>query len=119
MSDPIRDLDDVEAIAWALAWPTVWAFSNRSCDVAAENADECVRLLRERRQGPGTAAYAVRKAIELAQAAVRPIQPSTEPRDMFAVGATIERAKVVAWLRQRHRVAAMFADHIARGEHDR
>lgn len=93
MSDPIRDLDDVEAIAWALAWPTVWAFSNRSCDVAAENADECVRLLRERRR--------------------------TRPHDGAERIILGEREKIVAWLRQRHRVAAMFADHIARGEHDR
>ena len=102
MADKIQDLDDVEAIAWALAWPTVWAFSNRSCDVAAENADECVRQLRERRTPS-----ALREDPQIAEWAV-----------------DIERQKIVAWLRAeqaRGRVAfpADLALDIERGEHDR
>lgn len=116
MSDEIKDLDDVEAIAWALAWPTVWAFSNRSCDVAAENADECVRLLRERR-GPVSAASVVSLATRLAAACGRE-----------ADAAAVERAKIVAWLRLKDEedtwapnssILGCAADAIERGEHDR
>lgn len=116
MSDEIKDLDDVEAIAWALAWPTVWAFSNRSCDVAAENADECVRLLRERR-GPVSAASVVSLATRLAAACGRE-----------ADAVAVERAKIATWLRNMSDLdqwatsAGILLDlaiSIERGEHDR
>lgn len=95
MSDPIRDLDDVEAQAWVLA------LANSDCSTMA--ADECVRLLRERRLPS-----ALRDDPTIAEMA----------RDH-------EREKVVAWLRDprmpssREVAAREFAAAIERGEHDR
>ncbi len=108
MSDEIRDLDDVEAIVWALAWPTVWAFSNRSCDTAAENADECIRLLRERR--------------------AKVAHTGTSTWDTSAHGRSAERAKIATWLRNLSDLdkwapyAGILLDlavSIERGEHNR
>lgn len=53
MADEIRDLDDIEAQAWARAYAAgaKWAadgYPNRP----PMFADECVRLLRERRAPP-------------------------------------------------------------------
>lgn len=108
MSDPIRDLDDVEAIAWFHAWCIARERENAACDTAAENADECVRLLRERR-GLVPTASVVSLATRLAA----------------GCGREVERAKIAAWLRAEHsrgRVSYptdLLVEAIERGEHDR
>lgn len=89
MSDEIRDLDDVEAQAWALAW------AHSGCSPKA--ADECVRLLRER----------------------RPSVASTVLVDDAAYRAKCaEHAAIVAWLRSVGVFARVVAA-IERGEHER
>jgi len=99
MADKIQDLDDVEAQAWAFVWAALAASGD---EVPSVNADECVRLLRERRTPS-----ALREDPQIAEWAV-----------------DIERQKIVAWLRAeqaRGRVAfpADLALDIERGEHDR
>lgn len=76
MADEIRDLDDVEAQAWTTTY-AAFADRSNSPEVAAEEADECIRLLRERRRPS-----ALRDDPTIAEMA----------RDH-------EREKVVAWLR--------------------
>ena len=113
MSDEIKDLDDVEAQAWAtaMASPAYLDMLSRS-----RFADECVRLLRERR-GPVSAASVVSLATRLAAACGRE-----------ADAAAVERAKIVAWLRLKDEedtwapnssILGCAADAIERGEHDR
>ena len=84
MSDEIKDLDDVEAQAWAtaMASPAYLDMLSRS-----RFADECVRLLRERR-GPVSAASVVSLATRLAAACGRE-----------ADAVAVERTKIAAWLR--------------------
>lgn len=111
MGDEIRDLDDVEAQAWARAYVNVEYMSD-----AAEVADECVRLLRERR-GPVSAASVVSLATRLAAACGRE-----------ADAVAVERAKIATWLRNMSDLdqwatsAGILLDlaiSIDRGEHDR
>lgn len=83
MSDPIRDLDDVEAQAWATIYAAWSTFAHES---AEGHADDGVRLLRERRLQPAE------RAVSLATRLV-----SAEGRAVVA--AAVERSKVVAWVR--------------------
>ena len=91
MSDEIKDLDDVEAHAWAAAMSA----GLLSCDAtlpevmadALTVADQVVQSLRERRAKP-SAATMVSLATQLAAACGRE-----------ANAVAVERAKVVAWLR--------------------
>lgn len=111
MTDQIRDLDDVEAQAWATTY-AAFADRSNSPEVAAEEADECVRMLRERR------AHASRT------------HTGTSSWDTSAHGRSAERAAVVAWLTneshdclpsERCEAIALLeaARAIERGEHDR
>lgn len=116
MSDEIKDLDDVEAHAWAAAMSA----GLLSCDAtlpevmadALTVADQVVQSLRERRAKP-SAATMVSLATQLAAACGRE-----------ANAVAVERAKVVAWLRSTGAaysgsLAAQYASAIERGEHDR
>ena len=100
MGDEIRDLDDVEAQAWARAYVNVEYMSD-----AAEVADECVRLLRRRRRPA-----ALRDDPQIAEMAVER-----------------ERAAIATWLRNMSDLdqwatsAGILLDlaiSIDRGEHD-
>jgi len=104
MSEPIRDLDDVEAQAWVLA------LANSDCSTMA--ADECIRLLRERREknAPRGVALDIGSSYDAARHA--------------------ERKAIVAWLTNEshhclpseHREAIVLLEaamSIERGEHDR
>ena len=121
MSDGIRDLDDVEAHVWAVAFAAGVGWMDSYPFRPAVFADECIRLLRERR-----VANPWREDLQIAEMAV-----------------DREREKIVAWLRAeserldgladalegsgeqapaerfcafRLRAAAFAVDH---GEHDR
>lgn len=113
MSDPIRDLDDVEAQAWATIYAAWSTFAHES---AEGHADDGVRLLRERR-GPVSAASVVSLATRLAAACGRE-----------ADAVAVERAKIATWLRNMSDLdqwatsAGILLDlaiSIERGEHDR
>lgn len=97
MADEIRDLDDVEAQAWATIYAHWSSFAHES---AAGHADEGLRLLRQRR-APAEDKIA-RMGAEWAA----------------SVGAERERAAIVAWLRSVG-VFAGVVDAIERGEHER
>lgn len=98
MGDEIRDLDDVEAQAWATIYAAWSTFAHES---AEGHADDGVRLLRERRRPS-----ALRDDPQIAEMAVER-----------------ERAAIVAWLRAAVKVPGSMgdlpADAIERGEHDR
>lgn len=106
MTDEVRDLDDVEAQAWAAIYAAWSTFAHESAEGHADNG---VRLLRERR------AHASRT------------HTGTSSWDTSAHGRSAERAAVVSWLRkcgtwvgpraQEH--CASLADAIERGEHVR
>lgn len=87
MSDDIRDLDDVEAQAWAMAFASGVRWAESYPGRPKLFADECVRLLRERR-GPVSAASVVSLATRLAAACGRE-----------ADAVAVERTKIAAWLR--------------------
>lgn len=105
MGDEIRDLDDVEAQAWATIYA---AWSTFAHERAEGHADDGVRLLRERR-GPVPTASVVSLATRLAA----------------GCGREVERTKIAAWLRAEHsrgRVSYptdLLVEAIERGEHDR
>lgn len=95
MSDEIKDLDDVEAHAWVTAFAAGVGWAESYPFRMALFADECIRLLRERRAKPW------REDPQIAEMA----------RDR-------EREKIVAHLRTFDSLKAV-ADAIERGEHDR
>ena len=78
MSDEIKDLDDVEAQAWALCLAGAPYSDSKLC---ATYADECIRMLRERR------AKAART------------HTGTSTWDTSAHGRSAERARIATWLR--------------------
>lgn len=108
MGDEIRDLDDVEAQAWA----QTYSYAVEYREDAARRADECVRLLRERREksAPRGVVLDIGTSYDAARHA--------------------ERAKIAAWLRsesddslpsERAEAIALLdaASAIDRGEHDK
>lgn len=100
MGDEIRDLDDVEAWAWATAFAAGVRWAESYPGRPAVFADECVRLLRERRAQPED---------KLARMGAEWVAD---------VAAAREREKIVAPLRGFDSLTAT-ADAIERGEHDK
>lgn len=123
MTNEIRDLDDVEAQAWVSV----------CARLGTRHADECVRLLRERRATTHAREASAVAVEDCAQDRVCATPPGclrhwaercrelVRERDAAAV---TERAKVAAWLRSHGAaysgsLSAQFAEAIERGDHDR
>lgn len=100
MTEEIRDLDDVEAQAWAMAYSSGARWAEGYPNRPPLYADECIRLLRARR-APAEAKITRMGAEWLAD-----------------VAAERERAAIVAYLRRFDSLASV-ADAIKRGEHER
>ena len=111
MADEIRDLDDVEAQAWAFVWAALAASGD---EVPSVNADECVRLLRERR--------ATRVVESGGSEAIDYLREDAATKGI-AYGRIEERKAIVAWLREPDNAGREHVDDLAyeieSGEHDR
>lgn len=94
MTNEVRDLDDVEAQAWATIYAAWSTFAHES---AEGHADEGIKILRDRRASRAS---------------------SVLVRDAAYRAKHEERKAIAEWLRAHGGDPGAVADLIARGDHD-